>query len=264
MLFCTIAVGYLLDSKKALTYFFLALAVGCRPFSAIYIIAAFLFFALKDMGKPWKEILLKNLQPLIPMILIAIIYMSYNYVRFNNPLEFGHNYLPEFTRIEDDNYGQFSINYLWNNIKTLLSMKLPFDEKPDMIINSPFMFFIANPIFLVCIYDGVIKIIKYKKISLSRFIFSIAMIINFICICLHKTLGGWQFGARYTCDLMAFAFLDLFLYRNKNTIENNSTKKLILKDESIGIISLNKFEIALIIFGIIFNVYGAIELWLSV
>ena len=34
--------------------------------------------------------------------------MGYNLARFGNPLEFGHNYLPEFTRAAD---GQFSFAY---------------------------------------------------------------------------------------------------------------------------------------------------------
>ena len=38
--------------------------------------------------------------PLIPAMIIAIMYMYYNYIRFGNIFEFGHNYLPEFLEAE--------------------------------------------------------------------------------------------------------------------------------------------------------------------
>ena len=30
-----------------------------------------------------------------------------------------------------------------------------------------------------------------------------------VLTCMHRTLGGWQFGARYTCDVLPVAYLYL-------------------------------------------------------
>ena len=50
---------------------------------------------------------------------IAISYMALNYARFGNITEFGHNYLPEFTRTKT---GQFNLSYLRENLMHYLRL----------------------------------------------------------------------------------------------------------------------------------------------
>ena len=50
---------------------------------------------------------------------IAISYMALNYARFGNITEFGHNYLPEFTRTTT---GQFNLSYLKENLMHYLRL----------------------------------------------------------------------------------------------------------------------------------------------
>ena len=45
--------------------------------------------------------------------------MALNAARFGNPMEFGHNYLPEFVRAEK---GQFSLSYAMGHLKQLLRL----------------------------------------------------------------------------------------------------------------------------------------------
>ena len=83
-------------------------------------------------------------------VIIASVYMILNYKRFGNIFEFGHNYLPEFTSSDSE---QFSISYLWENLNKLLHFP---DMNPENgAIAFPnaegFAFYIAAPIFLVII-----------------------------------------------------------------------------------------------------------------
>ena len=244
---CILSVDAFLKKKKALTYLFLGLAVGCRPFSIIYILMFFIYFIKTDVNyenNSLFKIIVKNIVPLIPTIIIGIIYMIYNYVRFDSIFEFGHNYLPEFVNAE---YGQFSIHYLLNNLKSLFFNGISFNNKLNMSFGMPFSFFIANPIFIIYFYRSIQNIIKKKDIIFLRIMIFIFTFFNIIFICLHRTLGAWQFGARYTCDILPFIFLGIIWKKNK--------KGEIMKLE------LSKFELVCIVFGIILNVFGVIIMY---
>ena len=53
------------------------------------------------------------------MAVIALSYMILNFARFGNITEFGHNYLPEFTRSE---LGQFNIGYMAENLNLAIPL----------------------------------------------------------------------------------------------------------------------------------------------
>ena len=237
---CILAVYFFLKRKKALVYLFLALAVGCRPFSAIYMIMFFIYYLITE-----KEILprriVNNLRAVIPAMLVAVIYMIYNYIRFDNILEFGHNYLPEFVNAQN---GQFSIHYLLNNAKQLFFNSVNIDKELNLSFSMPFSFFIANPVIIMYVYHIIKNFIKTRKVELFRLMILITVFINIIIICLHRTLGAWQFGARYTCDILPFVFLGFIYCKNGNRE-----------------IKLDKFEIVCIIFGIIINIFGSIIMY---
>ena len=243
-LLCFLAIDFFLKDKKALTYLFLALAVGCRPFSAVYMVMFFVYYLIKEKDVKFYKRLLNNIKPLIPAMIVAIIYMIYNYIRFDNILEFGHNYLPEFTREVD---GQFSINYLFPNLKALFFNRINIGDRLTLNFEMPFSFLIANPIILVFFYRCIKTIVKKEKVNVLRYLIVVAILINIILICLHRTLGGWQFGARYTCDFVPFVLLGIIISKD------NKVNKLI---------KLDKFEIMCIIFGILLNVFGAIWLYI--
>ena len=168
--------------------------------------------------------------------------MTYNYVRFDNILEFGHNYLPEFT---NSTYGQFSFHYLLPNLKALFFNKIHINSNLNLTFDMPFSMIIANPVILLYSYRSIKNIIKTKKIDMLRLMIFITIILNIIMICMHRTLGAWQFGARYSCDILPFVLLGIILLNEK---KNN-------------IIKLDTFEIACIIFGVILNIYGVIIMY---
>ena len=112
---CTVLAVLLAERKRPTPSLILyALAVGCRPFNAVagLAVAALLW----HRRVPWK----KWIPGVCAGLCIGLSYGLYNLARFGSFFEFGHNYLPEFTRSE---HGQFSLAYFWDNAKLVLNGK---------------------------------------------------------------------------------------------------------------------------------------------
>lgn len=241
---CSLAALFITSDKKFLNGFSLflsALAVGCRPFTVLFI--PFLLYELykKNVNKEEKTLKEKifNLKFFIPYLiapcLVALSLMIYNYIRFDNPLEFGHNYLPEFTRVEE---GQFNFKYLIPNLKQ--AIKHPFEFKPEFKLSinqfSANIFYIFNPIIAVFFYYNIKNIIKNFKIYDILWLFAVLSFI--FATCMHRTLGGLQFGARYFIDFVPY----IALYLAKNKIKQRF---------AIPVLSL------ICVFALSLNIYGA-------
>ena len=205
LVFCLAAVLAALDRRKALSTTMLALAVGCRPFSVLFLPVFALWFAWEETdSRGFFSSLLRQWRCLIGPIAIALFLMGYNFARFGDPLEFGHNYLPEFTRAE---HGQFHIGYLLPNLKNMFLSAVTIAEgRLHFDIFGAFPFYLANPLFLVLLVRQIQNLIR-RNITAQGVLLSAGILLGLVLLCMHRTLGGWQFGARYTCDLLPFALL---------------------------------------------------------
>ena len=146
-------------------------------------------------------------------MVIAGAMMAYNAARFGNPLEFGHNYLPEFT---ESQYGQFHYSYILPNFLQLF--RLPTIDG-SLSFHFPlfngFLFFLVNPVFLV--YG--IHLFRERKLSQIREVLCFSLlplVLVLLSLCAHKTMGGWQFGARYTVDMLPAALLGICLLSKRS------------------------------------------------
>ena len=236
MLLLTACVYFAQQKMRVAAYAMAALAVGCRPFSVCMFLPLMAYFYMADKDRPMADRIRGQIRSLIIPAFIALCYMLYNYVRFGNVLEFGHNYLPEFTESEK---GQFSLSYILPNLYNLLLR--PVTLRADLTLEYPlfdgFMFYIANPMFLIW-FAAVVKDVLQKKLDVVRLCIVIAILAELLLLCAHKTLGGWQFGARYTVDMLPMALMYL----------------LLKKDEPGGI---SAFIMAA---GMMFNLYGALAM----
>ena len=236
MLLLTACVYFAQQKMRVAAYAMAALAVGCRPFSVCMFLPLMAYFYMADKDRPRADRIRGQIRSLIIPAFIALCYMLYNYVRFGNVLEFGHNYLPEFTESEK---GQFSLSYILPNLYNLLLR--PVTLRADLTLEYPlfdgFMFYIANPMFLIW-FAAVVKDVLQKKLDAVRLCIVIAVLAELLLLCAHKTLGGWQFGARYTVDMLPMALMYL----------------LLKKDEPGGI---SAFIMAA---GMMFNLYGALAM----
>lgn len=155
----------------------------------------------------WKKLL----PPLLPAVLAAACMMGYNLARFGNPLEFGRSYLPEFVRSPE---GQFSLTYLLQNLTNLLRpITLDGDLQLHFAIFNGFFFLAANPLFLLCLLRGISVTVRRDArnpalpLPTRGWVLALGSGITVLLLCLHRTLGGWQFGTRYLIDLFPWVIL---------------------------------------------------------
>ncbi len=245
LLLLTLALLCALYDRRAPAYFLAALAVGCRPFSALAFLPLFVYFTQRDKaaGKTLAKSIKAQLPAFILPALVAAAYMALNHARFGSVFEFGHNYLPEFTESE---YGQFSLHYLKGNLYRLFLNPIRFENgRLSFPYFDGFMFYIANPLFLLLairLCKGAFAREKGERgYRYVRAALLFAMLATIVLLCLHKTLGGWQFGARYTVDMLPLALAVLISY---------------------GKWKLRAYEYAIMAFGVMFNFYGCMAIHL--
>ncbi|MBQ7859454.1 MAG: hypothetical protein IJ347_04915 [Faecalibacterium sp.] len=193
-------------AQNTLAALCMALAVGCRPFS-ILLLAVYMLQLLVRHGFAGGRVRLPGRAFWLPFAAAAAVGAAlalHNYVRFGSLLEFGHTYLPEFMREAE---GQFHLSYFWGNLKNLLrpvTLTETLDLKFELF--NGFLLFAANPVFL---WWGVrlVRCAYKKQISAARAAAVVYFVLGLAALCLHRTLGGWQFGARYTVDLIPCVLL---------------------------------------------------------
>ncbi len=222
--------------EHMIAYFLWALSVGCRPFHALYL-PYLLYSSYKNLGMNKETSTKKTITSfaiiLIPAVMVAVTMMAYNYIRFDNPLEFGHNFLPAHTRCEQ---GQFSLYYILENYYKLFRLPWIQDGLLHFYKHEGSNFIITNPIYILIIF----AMIKYRKNMMAWLLFDL-ILLNGLLLLTHKCMGALQFGLRYFVDMVPWILALLLLNRK-------------VKD---------RLYISLIgIFGVAINVYGAWWFWI--
>ena len=243
-LFLLLAIWFAVKGKRVFSYLFVAFAVGCRPFSLFAFIPLFIFFYKQDAAgrRGFLRTAFIQWKAWLPVIAVAAGYMGLNWARFGNPLEFGHNYLPEFTASPD---GQFNIVYLAENLFNiwLTPVKLKQNLALDYPLFNGFMFYLANPFFLLQ-FGAILRNLRKRSFDPVRALLLGSAALVMLALCVHKTFGGWQFGARYTVDMLPFAFAYYLLTSRTGEGEPR----------------LRAWEKGAAYFGILLNVYGALAM----
>ena len=212
-----------------------ACAVGCRPMAALYL--PMLVYLLYKSGArhTWRRWVLN----LLPAVLIALSYMVLNALRFGNPLEFGHTYLPEFQQAE---HGQFSFAYAPEHLQQLL--RLPtYQGNGNPLAFDPYdcmAFYLITPMlvtFLGIYADALIR--RRRGNAFWLIAMPLMLLAHLLVIVCHKTLGGFQFGNRYFLDMLPWVYAAI----------------LALKPRSRWAVLLN---VPLLVMGLCVNLLGAV------
>ncbi len=212
----------------------LALAVGCRPFQAVYVVPG-LWMAYRNIQKREKAAPVQALLRLLPLCIfplaIAVGYGLYNLARFGSFFEFGHTYLPEFQE-----YGpQFSLDYLPQNIENVLRLPWFTEGRLYFPYFNGFAFYLVNPLFLIAsgaVLSGLMK----KRFRALDTMLALCLVLHFFLLLLHRTFGGWQFGTRYLIDLCPALFYITLRHPNKSKL-------------MVG---------AVMVWGVLINLYGGL------
>lgn len=238
------ALYYAVTKKGGVSLALWAMSVGCRPFNALYVTVLLfvLYQGVKDQNSKlsFGTIIRKYWKWAIAPCVIALSYMLLNFFRFGNILEFGHNYLPEFTQAPK---GQFHWDYVKQNLPLLF--KLPAmgqDGKLQFPKFNGMAFYLATPVFFSCFVYTVAALCRRKKINPVVWVIFAMIALHFLALTAHKTMGGFQFGNRYPVDALPYAFFAILLLSDKED-------------------KLEKFQYPLAILGIALNVVGTVVVY---
>ncbi|MBR3018592.1 MAG: hypothetical protein IKH57_16185 [Clostridia bacterium] len=194
-----------------------ALSVACRPFNALYGLPLFFtwFSLYRRNGISWKN----AVKPLIPGICLGLAVAFgiglYNYVRFGNPLEFGHNYLPEFSF---QGGIQFSIRHVANHLKTFLwGWPVYWEDGVLKVRQFGYSMLLACPTLTLMLAQGIIDLVKHQTRWEKAVVF-LTCVLHAFFLLFHRTMGGFQLGARYAVDLIPYTFLFLLLTPEKKRV----------------------------------------------
>lgn len=152
----------------------------------------------------------------VPAICIIGVYMLLNAARFGNPFEFGHNYLPEFTRSEE---GQFSLRYLPDNLRLLLRLPQAGGAHGAWVYDTYdcMAFWLIAPIFLLFFFAIAHSLcVGRRQYGAERITMLLMLLAHVFIICCHRTLGGYQFGNRYLVDLLPYVFHEILMLKPKD------------------------------------------------
>lgn len=182
----------------------IALAVGCRPFNAVYVpVLLWMLYRRIDAQRIGQK-LLRMLPYMIVPGLIAVAYGVYNYARFGNPLEFGHAYLPE---LEQAGEPMFVPARLGENIRNILRVPVINGANYIFPVVSGFGVYLTNPMLWMGAERGIERAVR-RKADVTDALLGAALLLHAALLLMHRTNGGWQYGTRYLCDLLpALAYL---------------------------------------------------------
>ncbi len=220
----------------------LALVVGCRPNMLLISIIAlpiFIKLLIKNIKEKRNVVKLISLV-MVPYILVGIGLMAYNYVRFQNPFEFGLSYQLTATNMGTLKYRLFTLP---TGILTQL-FKLPLikDTFPFMEIQespiipfygyyySKYFFcglFILNPInFALILLIGLKKKVKEKEAyNFTRLLVIVSLILCAMTIWVAGTIQ--RYSAEYAWMLNIASYLTIFMI--VSNVKSKTIKKYILK-----------------------------------
>lgn len=197
-----------------------ACAVGCRPMVLLYL-PLLLWLLYREQRErfpadPGWRIVLRRWYWIIGPAVIGGSYMLLNYLRFGSIFEFGHNYLPEFTRAE---HGQFSHHYILDNMLALLRLPTWINGETSLTffnING-MAFWLTNPLLITVMAAWIFACFsKPRKPWPIMVMLPVLTLLYVVILCAHRTLGGWHFGNRYLLDIMPWLFFGLLCWKPRS------------------------------------------------
>lgn len=183
-------------------------------FTIVMLLILPIFLYLSD--KPiWNFNFLKNLFLvfIFPLVFFALLSFAYNYLRFNNPLEFGYSYIHEssyLAQLRHEN-GLSSLRNLINN-SWYMFFEIPSISFSDKFhfnfnLNGNSIFFLTPPFLAAFLANPIV--IKKRKIIVDIYILSLwgTLILTIIPSLMHYSSGWMQFGYRYSLDITVLLLL---------------------------------------------------------
>ncbi|MCR4755314.1 MAG: hypothetical protein K5868_07245 [Lachnospiraceae bacterium] len=197
----------------------MAMVAGCRPQMLLYsLVAVFIFFipnvkgrlSLKDRKIFTRETLSDTLAFILPYVIIAVLVCTYNYLRFDNILDFGATYS---LTTNDMNHRGFNLDRLLRGIYCFLFQPpvftTDFPYMQSAVIESSYMgknlteytyggVFATNLTLLVLFVPLIMKI---KGLNKNAKAIVLTLVVSAVFIA-GFDVNGAGILIRYTCDMM--------------------------------------------------------------
>jgi hypothetical protein len=149
-------------------------------------------------GRDWRAGLKWGLAALVPLGISGLALLGYNFIRFNNPLDFGYlteNVAPELAG-DLHRYGQFSLHYVPHNFWAMLLAGPEFDPLTRQIAPS------LDGMSLLLTTPALVYVAAAAKRSPLVIGSWCAVGLLLIPLLTYYNTGWWQFGYRFSLDFM--------------------------------------------------------------
>ncbi|MFQ5583945.1 MAG: hypothetical protein ACE5GL_05875, partial [Calditrichia bacterium] len=212
-LFGTLGIYVIFRKKREFKHYFLSILIfsialigrGTIVLLSILPAALYVWEVREGIRKiEWRKDLLIGIAPLF----FITLFFLYNYVRFQDPFDYGYSYINEapYLQVRREAYGDFSLKHLPYNLRYMLleipHLKWEGEIKLNFNLKGNSIFFLSPPLlaaFLALrkgLYQGILWLTAVITILPSLLIYS----------------TGWMlFGYRYSLDITAIlVILSLF------------------------------------------------------
>ncbi len=203
-------------TRPLLAGLFLGIAFACRP--SMLMAFPFIIYEAVISKLDWskgfsntflslfaKDRLIKTAKTLglfaVPLVIILCLLMWMNYVRFDNPFEFGHSLLKVRWTSRIEKWGLFNYHYLSRNLAVFGALL------PWISTSSPYIQ-ISNHGLAIWFTTPVLFYILWPK-ARDSFYTALACTAGVIAMInlLYQNSGWVQFGYRFSLDYMAFLLI---------------------------------------------------------
>jgi hypothetical protein len=201
----------------------LGLAFGTRT-PMLFMFPLFLFEWWRVKKKDWKTLI----KFAAPLGAICVGLAIYNYARFHELGEFGHTYLQVRQRAQIDQFGLLSLHYLGRNLAVAFTLMPSWQQHHVSISGHGLALWLTTPAILLVLWP------RERNVWFAP----VALVTGFIALLVlcYQNSGWVQFGYRFSLDWFVLAIVLL----------------------AIGGRPLGRVTKALIIAGVVVNLYGAI------
>lgn len=168
----------------------LGLAAACR----ISILFAVPFFALEwwRAGRSPRTLL----RFLGPLVLIGAAMATLNWLRFDDPLEFGHRYLDIRWQTRIQTFGMFSPHYLWRNLECMLWLA------PQWSAAAPHLRWSIHGMGLLLGSPWLLLLLRARQRVPQRAGLALAALAVAVPVLLYQNSGQVQFSYRFALDFL--------------------------------------------------------------
>lgn len=199
-----------------------------------FMVPLFVLEAVRIHGG-WAQVRLANRALLrrvlafaLPVVVIAIAAMLYNWVRFDQPTEFGHTYLNVRQQAQIEAHGLFSYGYLARNLAVAFTLLPELNARSGIQISGHGLaLWVTTPVFLLLLWP-------HARPPIHRSLW-ITVALVALPTFFYQNSGWVQFGYRFSLDYTLFLVLLL----------------------AVGGRPLGRVSRALIVVGVAVNLFGA-------